>query len=197
MGLLDFFSTAAENQAKRANRVLNDYERKNGSNLTSSQRERLDAKREQINNYLETGSYSRRTDDEFEKLSEGENTSADSFQYRENVDLPNAIYIANTQSGVYVLRLDGAVMKCGSAINPHVRGRLRQYYNLNYDNEARSGNYWSVSPENKDRVTVSWQCCPKSKCRELEARLFKKYGRGPWTKRVPDYNGSDTWKLLI
>lgn len=84
-----------------------------------------------------------------------------------------------------------------AAYSNGVRWRLSQYYNLNYDNRARRGEYWSVSEENRDNITVSWQCCPQAVCQELEYKLFEKYGKGPWAHRAPKFCTDDRWKLLI
>lgn len=44
---------------------------------------------------------------------------------------------------------------------------------------------------------VSWQCCPVSKCKELEYKLFAKYGKGPWGLRAPAKCPDNSWELLI
>lgn len=143
----------------------------------------------------------RRTDAQFEQDSTDLHLSADTFQWKEQIPLPLAICSAASEPGVYVLRLHGQVMKCGRACyndnNGGIAWRLRQYYNLSYDNRARLGDHWSVNKQNRDQVTVSWQCCPISKCRELEYKLFQKYGKGPWTQRAPLPCEKDSWRLLI
>lgn len=140
----------------------------------------------------------RRTDAELERDTTGLNKSAEEYQHRNHIPLPQALSLAESSPGVYILRLDGKVMKCGRAsYSQGVPWRLRQYYNLNYDDRARGGEHWSVSRENRDRVSVSWQCCPPSKCHELEYKLFRKYGKGPWANRAPDYCAEDSWRLLI
>lgn len=106
--------------------------------------------------------------------------------------------MAPSQPGVYILLLNGEVMKYGrAAYGQGIKWRFTQYYNLNYDDKARQGDYWSVSPENRDLIVVSWQVCPVSKCKELEFKLFEKYGKGPWGLRVPRFCKDDTWDLLI
>jgi len=140
----------------------------------------------------------RRSDAAIARSSAGLNATSNSFQVRHNVPLKEAARIADRQPGVYVLRLNGQVMKCGRAVfGAGVRWRMQQYYNLNYDGRAQQGNYWAVSPTNRDMVTVSWQCCPESKCKELEAKLFQKHGKGPWGLRAPAYTNEDTWDLRI
>ncbi len=140
----------------------------------------------------------RRTDSELEKDRAGVNQSARSFQYQQNVRLPDAVDMAENAPGVYVLYLNGSVMKCGrAAYGQGVHWRLQQYYSLNYDDRARDKDYWSVSPQNRDSVMVSWQCCPVSKCKELEYKLFRKYGKGPWGLRAPQSCSEDSWELLI
>ena len=114
------------------------------------------------------------------------------------MSLRSAISSAPSKEGVYVLFLDGKVMKCGrAAYGQGLKWRFTQYYNLNYDDRARRGDFWSVSPKNKDRVAVSWQACPPSKCKELEYKLFEKYGKGPWGLRAPANCYDDSWTLLI
>lgn len=144
----------------------------------------------------------RRSDDELNQDSSGTEKSPKSFQCEQNIPLSSAINCAESTPGVYVLRLNGNVMKCGRASfdKGSVSGvvwRLRQYYNLNYDDRARAGEYWSVNLKNRDKITVSWQCCPVSKCHELEYKLFKKYGKGQWAHRAPNSCLEDSWELLI
>lgn len=89
-------------------------------------------------------------------------------------------------------------MKCGrAAYSQGIRWRFVQYYNLNYDNKARSKDYWSISKANRDRIKVSWQACIISKCKELEYKLFRKYGKGEWAKRAPTNCSEDSWPLFI
>ena len=140
----------------------------------------------------------RRTDAEINRDASGSKKSPYDYQYQIGVPLKDAVNMAKSVPGVYVLYLDGKVMKCGrAAYGQGVAWRLQQYYSLSYDNASRSGNHWSVNKKNRDRVTVSWQCCPAGKCDELECKLFRKYGKGEWAKRAPVYDGSDTWELLI
>ena len=140
----------------------------------------------------------RRTDEELSKDRTGTDRPAKSFEYNNSVPLSSAMNRAATEPGVYILWLDGIAMKCGrSSQNGGVRKRLLEYYGLRYDDKARAGDYWSVSPENRDDVVVSWQCCPISKCHELEYKLFKKYGKGPWAQRAPNACEEDSWELLI
>lgn len=144
----------------------------------------------------------RRSDDDFKEDHSGIEKKSTCFQYEQSIPLLSAIHFADNMPGVYVLRLNGQVMKCGRASYDKgavcgIVWRLRQYYNLNYDDRARAGDYWSVNAENRDRITVSWQCCPVSKCHELEYKLFKKYGKGLWAKRAPIACSDDSWELLI
>ena len=140
----------------------------------------------------------RRTDGELARDTTGLDKKATDYSYRKNVSLRSAATSAPSKEGVYVLYLDGQVMKCGrAAYGQGLKWRFTQYYNHNYDDRARKGDYWSVSPENKDRVVVSWQACPPSKCKELEYKLFQKYGKGPWGLRAPANCYDDSWKLLI
>ena len=140
----------------------------------------------------------RRTDDELSKVTKGLEKRPEDYSVRRGVSLRQAASSAPSHEGVYVIYLDGMVMKCGrAAYGQGLRWRFTQYYNLNYDDRARKKDYWSVSSQNRDRVTVSWQACPVSKCKELEAKLFRKYGKGPWGLRAPSGCSDDTLKLLI
>lgn len=140
----------------------------------------------------------RRTDEELSYDTSGTDKFAKDFQHHKQMPLSAAINSAQNSPGVYVLYLNGVPMKCGRAsYSGGVSWRLSQYYNLNYDNRARMGDYWSVSPENRDNIMVSWQCCPPSKCHELEYKLFRKYGKGAWALRAPVSCDTDSWKLLI
>ena len=145
-----------------------------------------------------SGSKSRRTDEDLARNTTGLDKRARDYSVKRGVPLKAAVNSAPSQEGVYVICFGGQVMKCGrAAYGQGLKWRFTQYYNLNYDNRARNKDYWSVSPENRDRVTVSWQACPVSKCKELEAKLFRKYGKGPWGLRAPSSCNDDTWELLI
>ena len=185
------------------NRKLNEYERKLdryeknhtdeiGKKKAQEARAKLNEARDNFN------SGGRRTDADLEKDRTDINKKPEDFQCKKKIRLSDAIHEADTCTGVYIIYLNNSVMKCGrAAYGQGVRWRLVQYYNLNYDDRARKGDYWSISKENRDDVYVSWQCCPVSKCKELEYKLFKKYGKGQWAKRGPASCESDTWKLLI
>ena len=58
-------------------------------------------------------------------------------------------------------------------------------------------NYVSVNPDGCDEVETSWQACPQRVCGEMEYKLFRKYGKGPWARRVPKSLNTDEWKVLI
>jgi len=95
--------------------------------------------------------------------------------------------------GVYILKLNGRIMKVGSAAIG-VRMRMQQYYGLN---QACGLNY--ITEENRDRISVTFQYCSKEKCTELESKLFDKYGgiqNMPWADRRPNCS-SDTTQLRI
>lgn len=140
----------------------------------------------------------RRTDEELSKDTTGTDRPARSFQYDNSVPLSSAMHRADNSPGVYILWLNGNIMKCGrSSQAGGVRKRLLEYYRLDYDKRAKVGDYWAVNEANRDDVVVSWQCCPISKCHELEYKLFKKYGKGPWAHRAPASCPEDTWELLI
>jgi hypothetical protein len=140
----------------------------------------------------------RGTKEEFRSDHTGMERRPGSYSIEKRVPLSRACHIAPREPGVYILYLDGQVMKCGVATYAQgLRWRFTQYYNLNYDDKARDGDYWSVSPSNRDDVKVSWQACPKRVCDELEYKLFRKYGKGPWAKRAPSSLATDEWELLI
>lgn len=103
--------------------------------------------------------------------------------------LKNAASAINI-SGVYILYLNGRVMKVGSA-EIGVQKRMQQYYAMN-----RYCGLPEITEENRNQITVKWQNCPVCKCNELESKLARKYGLGPWAKRTP-HSTDDTWELLI
>ena len=88
--------------------------------------------------------------------------------------------------GVYILRLNGRVMKVGSA-EIGVQKRMQQYYGLN----EHCGLNRFIDNGNKDLIRVDYQLCPVDGCRELESKLFDKYGpvsKLPWAERRPNFN---------
>lgn len=140
----------------------------------------------------------RSTKEEFRSERSGMDRSPASYSTARHVSLSRACDNAPREPGVYILFLHGQVMKCGVATySQGLNWRFTQYYNLNYDDRARDGEYWAVSPDNRDDVEVSWQACPKRVCDELEYKLFRKYGKGPWAKRAPSSLSTDEWNLLI
>ena len=140
----------------------------------------------------------RGTKEDFRKNTIGMDKKPEDFSHQSKVLLSRAKSSAPGEPGVYILWLNGKVMKCGVATyGQGLRWRFTQYYNLNYDDRARRKDYWSVSPDNRDEVEVSWQACPQRACDELEYKLFRKYGKGPWAKRAPSSAGTDEWRVLI
>lgn len=94
--------------------------------------------------------------------------------------------------GVYILRMSGQVMKVGSA-EIGIQKRMQQYYGLN----TSCGLNKHINMNNRDRISVTWQACSVQKCRELESKLFDKYGDNlPWAERRP-HSSDDTVKLMI
>ena len=181
-----------------------EYERSDGSSFrnqmerAAERSEKLRAEYERKAKQSASQTKNRRTDAELERDRTGLNRRARDFQYRERVRLPEALEIAESTPGVYILFLNGKVMKCGrAAYGQGIHWRFQQYYSLNYDDRARNKDYWSVSPSNRDSIMVSWQCCPVSKCKELEFKLFRKYGKGPWGLRAPQSCSENSWELLI
>jgi len=98
----------------------------------------------------------------------------------------------SNRPGVYLLLMNGKVMKAGSA-EIGVQKRMQQYYGLN----PRCGLNKHINESNRDRISIKWQICNLSQCKELESKLFDKYGDDlPWSERRPRVN-SNTVKLLI
>lgn len=121
----------------------------------------------------------RSTDLDYEKNRKGMSSRPEDFDVRRNVPLSQASSSAPGEPGVYILYLNGQVMKCGrAAYAKGIRWRMQQYYSLKYDGRAQHGDCWAVDENNRDRVMVSWQCCPVAVCKELEYKLFQKYGKG-------------------
>ncbi|MBE6912735.1 MAG: hypothetical protein E7473_09440 [Ruminococcaceae bacterium] len=202
MGFFDFLKSGFENVARSQARQREDFSRRyerEHPDMSSKERERLDnfnRKTERIADFA--GASIRRTEEELSTDTTGLDKSPSSYQRKTHVPLNDAMFDAENTPGVYVLWLSGVAMKCGrSSQNGGVRKRLQEYYGLRYDKRAQTGEHWAVSYENRDDVLVSWQCCPISKCNELEYKLFRKYGKGPWAHNAPNYTGSDTWELLI
>jgi hypothetical protein len=182
--------TQKEIEIERAERKIIELE-KNGQ-VT---KEYIVEQREKINNLK---AKKRRSDEELSKDKTDIERPVKSFDHDTNVPLSIAIQRAESSPGVYILWLNGCVMKCGrSSQGGGVRKRLQEYYRLDYDNRAKQGDYWSVTAENREDIVVSWQCCPISKCHELEYKLFKKYGKGPWAQRAPESCDEDSWELII
>lgn len=191
------FERNYEHKLKVANRKLDDYEARHND---ENSRKKAAELRERINgdSNINDTKRKRRTDKEFENDKSEINMKPKDFQIVKKMPLSVAKSEAQSHEGVYILYLNGTVMKCGrAAYGQGIKWRFTQYYNLNYDKRARNKEYWSITPNNRDDVVVSWQCCPASKCGELEYKLFKKYGKGPWAKRAPNSCSADTWELLI
>lgn len=116
--------------------------------------------------------------------------------FRNGVMLRDAANASLTPSGsgVYILRLNGKIMKVGSA-KIGIQKRMQQYYGLN----EHCGLNGYINSHNRDKITVSYQLCSTSQCEELESKLFDKYGSPgalPWAQRRPHCN-RDTCKLYI
>ncbi len=181
---IDLLNKGIEESMRRQEKNLQSYAKKH--NLSKEQVSQL---REKMH---------RRTHEEFGADRTGMDCRPEDFSISRGDYLSDAVSSAPGEPGVYILYLYGRVMKCGVAsYGQGIRWRFTQYYNLNYDNKARCGDYWSVSPENRDSITVAWQACPPRVCNELEYKLFKKYGKGPWAKRAPVASYTNEWKLLI
>ena len=215
MGILDILGFIIDTSTSNYNRKVNEFTRKldrqlddisrNKRNLSPQQQEAIRKEKEKLSKMrnqagaLNQYGYSyRRTDRELHDDPTDAGKKATDFQIRTNIKLKSAISTADSKPGVYILYLNGQLMKCGrAAYSNGVRWRLRQYYDLTYDNKSRRGDYWAVSIDNRDDVEVSWQCCPVSKCQELEYKLFRKYGKGPWAERAPSSCTDTGYELLI
>ena len=132
----------------------------------------------------------RRTDEEAKASPLGWHSQKASLSDCHTASLKAASQAVNVP-GVYILRLNGQVMKVGSA-EIGVRMRMQQYYAMN----PSCGLAKKIDNHNRELIQVTWQDCPKSKCNELESKLARKYGLGPWAKRTP-HSPDDTWDLLI
>ncbi len=115
---------------------------------------------------------------------------------KNNIPLKDAACagVGPSQSGVYILRLEGKVMKVGSA-KIGIQKRMQQYYGLN----AHCGLNKFITKANRDDIFVSYQTCLEDACEELETKLFNKYGPisvMPWAERRPNCN-SDNYVLKI
>ena len=113
-----------------------------------------------------------------------------------NVRLCDAAHPSLTLNapGVYIIRLNGQIMKVGSA-EIGIQKRMQQYYGMN----SACGLNLYINAQNRDAVTVDYQYCDKQDCRELESKLFDKYGPIevlPWAERRP-YSTSNNAVLLI
>lgn len=200
--ILDSGVVDVDAKEKEYERKVDAYEKKvdnyekNALNVDKEKVKKARSKIERARNITDGGH--RSTDEEYENDISESNMSPYDFECKKNIPLREAISCADNHQGVYVLYLNGRVMKCGRAAYAQgVRWRFVQYYNLKYDKRAQQGDHWAVTENNRDDIVVSWQCCPVSKCKELEYKLFKKYGKGPWAFRAPAKCDSDSWKLLL
>ncbi len=197
----DLLSTAMRQQKQREDSVRRKYDRNYSSSSSSSSNSSSSSRSSSSSaSYSSSTSSSkhRGTKEEFRSDMTGMDRSPSSYSIGKRIPLRRAINQAPSEEGVYIIWLHGEVMKCGVATyGQGLHWRFTQYYNLNYDDRARKGDYWSISPDNRDDVEVSWQACPKRVCDEMEYKLFQKYGKGPWAKRAPSKLATDEWTLLI
>lgn len=102
--------------------------------------------------------------------------------------------IGSSTSGVYILFLEGRIMKVGSA-KIGIQKRMQQYFGLN----PHCGLNCYITPANRERITVTYQLCPSDACEELESKLFDKYGplsNLPWAEKRP-HSTKNCYKLCI
>lgn len=108
-------------------------------------------------------------------------------------DAANPVLSTNLP-GVYILRIQGTIMKVGSA-KIGIQKRMQQYYDLN----PACGLNRHINASNRSIIFVDYQTCLLSECAELESKLFDKYGpieMMPWAERRPR-SVLDTVSLLI
>lgn len=148
-------------------------------------------------NIMDIANEARRTDEELANNQIGLELLAEDYLHGKGYSLLDArteVYYG--KPGVYVIWLNGKVMKCGRAVK--LGERLGQYYRIAHDKRAQEGNSQTITLSTRDDVVVDFQHCPLSKITELEARLTDRYGKGPWASRNSSWgNKSETWKLLI
>ncbi|MBU3188775.1 hypothetical protein K9O30_06320 [Clostridium bowmanii] len=169
---------------KNAEHRINEYERK----VSNSQQSK------EMNN----PEYARRINDAKQKLENvkieiNKKTGTGSCGTATLKSAANSSNLENSP-GVYILRLDGELMKVGSAVIG-VQKRMQQYYGLN----TACGLNKHINNENRDRITIAWQHCSTDKCNELESKLFNKYGgvqNMPWAERRPNCS-NDSVSLKI
>ena len=97
------------------------------------------------------------------------------------------------EAGVYILKINNVIQKVGSA-KIGVKKRMQQYYGLN----RWCGLNKHINKNNRNIIEVTFQTCKKKECRELESKLFDKYGivNMPWAKRRP-HCSKNTVQLVI
>ena len=102
--------------------------------------------------------------------------------------------VGPSSSGVYILSLNGRIMKVGSA-KIGIQKRMQQYYGLN----SHCGLNCHITSFNRDHILVTYQLCPEEACEELESKLFDKYGpisNLPWAKKRP-HSPQNSHRLYI
>lgn len=118
-------------KVKEYNRKIDEYERNGGDKQKVAQ-----ARAKVANITTKT----RSTDAQYASNAEEMDKSPSDFQCVRNVPLSSAIDMADNQPGVYILYLNGKVMKCGrAAYSNGVRWRLSQYYNLTGQDAVNTG----------------------------------------------------------
>ncbi|MBQ2825133.1 MAG: hypothetical protein IJF19_02560 [Clostridia bacterium] len=114
----------------------------------------------------------------------------------ENISLKEAAdsLYSTSEAGVYILYLNGQVMKVGKA-EIGIQKRMQQYYGLN----SYCGLNLYINEYNRDSIRVTYQTCSAFDCDELESKLFDKYSSLsslPWASRRP-HSTADNCQLLI
>ena len=108
-------------------------------------------------------------------------------------DIKNYNDLNYSDSGIYILRINGIIQKVGSA-KIGLKKRMQQYYDLN----LWCGLNKYINLNNRDLIEVEFQTCNRKDCTELESKLFDKYNIAsmPWAKRRP-HSKRNKAELLI
>jgi hypothetical protein len=190
--LMDEAAKKQEDMQRKAGNQLREYERK--------------VNRAQNSDKMSNPAYATKVNEAKQKLAQakksvygvastnddGGNRSSAEIGSASLREIASPIRFAN-KPGVYILKLNGRIMKVGSA-EIGVQKRMQQYYGLN-----TSCGLSYITGANRDSINITFQHCPVAKCNELESKLFDKYGgveNMPWAKRRPQ-NNNNTYQLKI
>lgn len=100
------------------------------------------------------------------------------------VTLKEAARSAPRETGIYMLYLNGRLMKVGKVEwKEGIRWRMQQYWR----GDSTAGVHRSDIYKNREKVFVSWRLMPASTCREAEKREIQNAGgvsKLPWSERL-------------